>query len=56
MGAEYFFYVKSTATFALIFYGYIILILASVYSTYLLSLEYIPTYQVKVSKALVWIS
>ena len=31
MGAEYLFYVKSIATFALTFYGYIISILASVY-------------------------
>ena len=30
MGAEYLSYVKSIATFALTFYGYIILILASV--------------------------
>ena len=34
---------------------YLLAILLS-YSTYLLSLKYIPTYQVKVSKALVWIS
>ena len=30
MGAEYLFYVKSIATFALPFFGYIILVLASV--------------------------
>jgi hypothetical protein len=30
MGAEYLFFVKSIATFALTFYGYIISILASV--------------------------
>ena len=32
MGAEYLFYVKSIATFALTFFGYIISVLASVYS------------------------
>ena len=32
IGAEYLSYVKSIATFALTFFGYIILVLASVYS------------------------
>ena len=31
MVVDYLYYVKSIATFALIFYGYIILVLASVY-------------------------
>ena len=39
MGAEYLFYLKSIATFALTFYGYIILVLASVRERKLLRLS-----------------
>ena len=45
MGAEYLSYVKSIATFAPTFYGYIISVLASVYSV-LKRVAYFNSYQI----------